>query len=123
MKPIRVLVVDDSASMRGLICATLSRDPAISVVGQAADPIQAREAIKALNPDVVTLDCLLDRLVDGDAAPAEGLSSFCLRVDACDHRDPLHLAEHAQVNRAHIPEPHDQARESLGVSRRHLPPR
>ena len=62
MKPIRVLVVDDSASMRGLICATLSRDPAISVVGQAADPIQAREAIKALNPDVMTLDVEMPKM-------------------------------------------------------------
>src|ERR1700691_4585426 len=62
MKPIRVLVVDDSASMRGLICATLSRDPAISVVGQAADPIQAREAIKSLNPDVMTLDVEMPKM-------------------------------------------------------------
>ena len=53
---IRVLVVDDSATMRGLIAATLASDPAIEVVGQAQDPLQAREAIKALNPDVVTLD-------------------------------------------------------------------
>ena len=53
---IRVLVVDDSATMRGLITATLRRDPEIEVVGQAGDPIEARQAIKALNPDVVTLD-------------------------------------------------------------------
>jgi two-component system chemotaxis response regulator CheB len=53
---IRVLIVDDSATMRSLIAASLSRDPAIQVVGEAADPLQAREAIKALNPDVVTLD-------------------------------------------------------------------
>jgi two-component system, chemotaxis family, protein-glutamate methylesterase/glutaminase len=48
--------------MRGLICATLSRDPAISVVGEAADPIQAREAIKALNPDVMTLDVEMPKM-------------------------------------------------------------
>ncbi len=53
---VRVLVVDDSATMRGLISATLSRDPAITVVGAAADPLEARQAIKALNPDVVTLE-------------------------------------------------------------------
>jgi two-component system chemotaxis response regulator CheB len=40
----------------------LSRDPAISVVGQAADPLQAREAIKALNPDVMTLDVEMPRM-------------------------------------------------------------
>ena len=53
---VRVLVVDDSATMRGIITATLRREPSIEVVGQSANAAQAREAIKALNPDVVTLD-------------------------------------------------------------------
>ncbi len=53
---IRTLVVDDSASMRGLIKAALAAAPDIAVVGEAADPIEARAAIKSLNPDVVTLD-------------------------------------------------------------------
>jgi two-component system chemotaxis response regulator CheB len=53
---IRVLVVDDSATMRGLITARLRSDPMIEVVGQAADPHDARQAIKRLNPDVITLD-------------------------------------------------------------------
>lgn len=53
---VRVLVVDDSATMRGIITATLRREPTIEVVGQSANAAQAREAIKALNPDVVTLD-------------------------------------------------------------------
>ena len=56
MSPVRVLVVDDSLTMRGLISAALRSDPEIEVVGTAADPIEARAAIKALNPDVVTLD-------------------------------------------------------------------
>jgi two-component system, chemotaxis family, protein-glutamate methylesterase/glutaminase len=51
-----VLVVDDSATMRGLIAATLKRDPEIEILGFANDPLEAREAIKRLNPDVVTLD-------------------------------------------------------------------
>jgi two-component system chemotaxis response regulator CheB len=54
--PVKVLVVDDSATMRGLISAALRRDPGIEVVGAAADPLEAREAIKRLNPDVITLD-------------------------------------------------------------------
>jgi two-component system chemotaxis response regulator CheB len=53
---VRVLVVDDSATMRGIISATLRADPKIEVVGQAADPREAREAIKVLHPDVITLD-------------------------------------------------------------------
>lgn len=56
MAPIRVLVVDDSATMRGLISAVLDSDPGITVVGQAADALEARQAIKQLDPDVLTLD-------------------------------------------------------------------
>lgn len=56
MKKTRVLVVDDSRTMRSLICHALSRDPDIEVVGQAADPLEARNAMKTLDPDVVTLD-------------------------------------------------------------------
>ncbi len=53
---IRVLIVDDSALMRKLLTTVLSEDPEIEVVGTAPDPFVAREQIKALNPDVVTLD-------------------------------------------------------------------
>jgi two-component system chemotaxis response regulator CheB len=53
---VRVLVVDDSATMRAMITATLRADPEITVVGEAADPHEARNAIKQLSPDVITLD-------------------------------------------------------------------
>jgi two-component system chemotaxis response regulator CheB len=53
---VRVLIVDDSATMRSLIATVLKRDPEIEVVGEAGDPLEAREAIKRLNPDVITLD-------------------------------------------------------------------
>ncbi len=56
MSAVKVLVVDDSATMRSLISAVLRRDPDIMVIGQAGDPLEAREAIKRLNPDVLTLD-------------------------------------------------------------------
>lgn len=56
MSAVKVLIVDDSATMRGLIAATLRADPDVEVVGSAADAYEAREAIKALNPDVITLD-------------------------------------------------------------------
>jgi len=53
---IKVLVVDDSALIREVLSRMLARDGDITVVGTATDPMDAREKIKALNPDVVTLD-------------------------------------------------------------------
>ncbi len=55
-KRVRVLIVDDSAVIRQLLSMLLSDDPEIEVVGTAGDPYEARERIKELNPDVVTLD-------------------------------------------------------------------
>ncbi len=56
MSRARVVIVDDSPTMRGLISATLRRDPELEVVGCAGDPLEARQMIKELNPDVITLD-------------------------------------------------------------------
>jgi len=53
---IKVLIVDDSATMRSLIGAVLRRDAEIEVVGTAGDPLEARAKIKELEPDVLTLD-------------------------------------------------------------------
>jgi two-component system chemotaxis response regulator CheB len=53
---IRVLIVDDSALIREVLSRTLGRDGDITVIGTAEDPIDARQKIKSLNPDVVTLD-------------------------------------------------------------------
>ena len=59
---VRVLIVDDSRTMRGLIAACLREDRAIEVVGEAADPLEARQAIKSLNPDVMTLDVEMPKM-------------------------------------------------------------
>jgi two-component system chemotaxis response regulator CheB len=53
---VRVLIVDDSAVMRKIIASALQKDPAIEVVGFAANGLQAIEAIKTYSPDVMTLD-------------------------------------------------------------------
>ena len=53
---IRVLVVDDSSSVRTMLIKGLSADPGIQVVGFACDGVEALEQVKALQPDVITLD-------------------------------------------------------------------
>lgn len=59
---ITVLIVDDSALVRKLLTEMLSRDPDIKVVGTASDPYVAREKIKQLNPQVITLDVEMPRM-------------------------------------------------------------
>ncbi len=62
VRPIRVLVVDDSAVVRKLVTDALNADPEIEVVGTAIDPYMARDKIKELNPDVLTLDLEMPRM-------------------------------------------------------------
>lgn len=59
---IKVLIVDDSALVRQILTEILGGDPGIDVVGAAADPYAAREKIKKLNPDVLTLDVEMPRM-------------------------------------------------------------
>ncbi len=58
----RVLVVDDSALIRQVLSLILARHPGLEVVGTATDPYDAREKIKALHPDVLTLDVEMPRM-------------------------------------------------------------
>lgn len=58
----RVLIVDDSATIRSIIRAKLIEDPRLEVVGEACDPYEAREKIKSLNPDVLTLDVEMPKM-------------------------------------------------------------
>jgi two-component system chemotaxis response regulator CheB len=61
-RPIRVLIVDDSAIVRKLVRAALSKDPEIEVVGAAVDPYAAQELIAERAPDVMTLDLEMPRM-------------------------------------------------------------
>jgi two-component system chemotaxis response regulator CheB len=83
--PIKVLIVDDSALMRQLLTQILSSDPQIKVAGAAADPFVAREKIKSLQPDVLTLDIemprmdgltFLEKLMRGHPMPVVMISSL-----------------------------------------------
>jgi two-component system chemotaxis response regulator CheB len=59
---IKLLIVDDSALVRKLLSEMLSKDRDIEIVGTASDPYAARERIKQLNPDVITLDVEMPRM-------------------------------------------------------------
>lgn len=61
-KKIRVLIVDDSALIRNVMTEILSQDPQIEVVGAAPDPYVARDKMKVLNPDVLTLDVEMPKM-------------------------------------------------------------
>lgn len=62
MKPIRVLVVDDSAFARKVLREVLARHPEIEVLGTARDGLDALDQIEIFKPDVVTLDLVMPNL-------------------------------------------------------------
>lgn len=62
MKKISVLVIDDSALVRKLLTEMINTRPDMEVVGAAPDPIVAREMIRTLNPDVLTLDVEMPKM-------------------------------------------------------------
>ena len=62
LKKIRVLSVDDSALVRGLMVEIINSQPDMEVVATAPDPLVARELIKQHNPDVLTLDVEMPRM-------------------------------------------------------------
>jgi two-component system, chemotaxis family, protein-glutamate methylesterase/glutaminase len=86
--PYKVLIVDDSSLMRQLLTEILSSDPELEVIGTAGDPFIAREKIKALSPDVLTLDIemprmdgltFLEKLMRGHPMPVVMISSLTER--------------------------------------------
>ena len=62
MKPVRVLIIDDSASVRQAMTAILGEDPDIQVIAAAADPVAAARYIQEEVPDVITLDVEMPRM-------------------------------------------------------------
>jgi two-component system chemotaxis response regulator CheB len=62
MKKIKVVCVDDSALIRSVMTEIINAQSDMTVVGTAADPLQARDLIKATNPDVLTLDVEMPRM-------------------------------------------------------------
>ena len=62
MRKIKVLIIDDSALVRQVMTEILNADNAIEVIGTAQDPLDAREKIKKLKPDVLTLDVEMPKM-------------------------------------------------------------
>jgi two-component system chemotaxis response regulator CheB len=62
VKKIRVVVVDDSALVRSLVAEIINRERDMECVGAANDPLIAREMIRDLNPDVITLDVEMPKM-------------------------------------------------------------
>ena len=62
MSKIKVLIIDDSALVRQVMTEILNADNSIEVIGTAQDPFDAREKIKKLKPDVLTLDVEMPKM-------------------------------------------------------------
>ena len=76
---IRVLVADDSATVRAALILLLSEEPGMTIVGQAADGIEAVDKARSLRPDVITMDVTMPRL-DGLGATAAIMAEAPSRV-------------------------------------------
>ena len=73
--PIRVLVVEDSLTIRKYLCELLTADPDIEVVGEAGDGREAIELCRELRPDIVTMDMVLP--VMSGLAATEFIMAYC----------------------------------------------
>lgn len=88
---VRVLVVEDSLTIRKRLVEVLSQDPELEVVGEAADGLRGAELCERLRPDVVTLDMMMPVMTGLEAA--ERIMAFCptpiLVVSASTNRGEL----------------------------------
>src|SRR5688500_12407782 len=79
MKKVRVLIADDSKTMRQVLHQLLDEDPEIKVVGEAADGAEAVTMARSLSPDVITMDVQMPQL-NGLEATAAIMSSQPSRI-------------------------------------------
>jgi len=81
-KPIRVLIIDDSATVRQALVEVLESDPDIEVMGVASDPFVAAQRIAREVPDVITLDVEMPRM-DGITFLRKLMSQHPIPVVMC----------------------------------------
>ena len=84
MKKITVIVIDDSALIRKLLSEIINSQPDMKAIGAAPDPLVAREMIRTLNPDVLTLDVEMPKM------------------DGLDFLERLMRLRPMQIGRAHV---------------------
>lgn len=110
MKPVRIVVVDDSLTIRAMIETLLERDRRIEVVGIARNGEEALDMIRLERPDVVTLDiampgkdgmAILDEIMDMEPCPVIMLSSL-VREGAQITADAMDRGAAACFNKAMI---------------------
>ena len=79
MNKLRVLVVEDSLTMRKRLCEVMGGDPDFEIVGEAADGRQAIELCSMLRPDVISLDMMLP-VIDGLTAAEYIMAHFATPI-------------------------------------------
>ena len=77
---VKALVVDDSAAMARFLSTIIDAHPELETVGTAADAFEARDQIKRLNPDVITLDIEMPVM--------DGLTALDQLVERCTRKPP-----------------------------------
>ena len=104
---LRILVVDDSSTVRRAICTLLLSVPEFCVVGEAADGIEAIERAQALQPDVILLDIQMPSMNGFEAAPklfkASPRSLVVFLTQYSSRRfavDSIHVGAHGYVVKA-----------------------
>ena len=105
-RPIRVLVVDDSAFARKVLREALARSPEVEVVGVARDGLEALEKAAELKPDVMTLDLVMPNL-DGlgtlRALPPDGPRVVIVSISGTDSALGLEALQNGAVDLVHKP--------------------
>lgn len=107
LKKIRVLIVDDSILFRTTLQQKLSTDHTLQIVGTAVDPVDAMDKIKALRPDVVTLDVempkmngieFLKRLIPKNPIPVVVVTSLPMNALDAMHAGAVDFVRKPSVN-------------------------
>lgn len=107
LKKIKVLIVDDSILFRTTLQQKLSTDHTLQIVGTAVDPVDAMDKIKALRPDVLTLDVempkmngieFLKRLIPKNPIPVVVVTSLPMNALDAMHAGAVDFVRKPAVN-------------------------